>query len=341
MTIIDIGDHLPCPCGSGMPFKMCCQGREKSGRMNETTAEVFAGLRQALVGRQFSTRAEAQAFVDRFVRQRNQAPCEDFHGLSPERLRRFLYLPFDSSQEVCFPERLETQPVAPILILFGLLTTAIGEQGLKPTATGNLPRNLCREAALAYWGEEKYRENTRFGGINREEDFIELHVARLAAELAGLIRKYRGRFILSRDCRGLLAESGSGGIYPRLLRAYVEQFNWGYWDCYPGIPCIQRAWLFTLYLLVRHGDDWRPQAFYEDAFLRAFPQALGELKPNPVFPPEQEIRSCYTLRTLVRFVGFLGLATVEPVATDKPYLSKYRVIKLPLLDEAVRFLSKG
>jgi hypothetical protein len=65
------------------------------------------------------------------------------------------------------------------------------------------------------------------------------------------------------------------------------------------------------------------------------------VKPNPVFPPEQEIRSCYTLRTLVRFVGFLGLATVEPVATDKPCLSKYRVKKLPLLDKAVRFLSKG
>lgn len=36
--------------------------------------------------------------------------------------------------------------------LFRLLVDAIGEQGLKPTAKGNLPRALCREAALAYWG---------------------------------------------------------------------------------------------------------------------------------------------------------------------------------------------
>jgi hypothetical protein len=36
-----------------------------------------------------------------------------------------------------------------------------------------------------------------------EEDFFDMHVARLVAELAGLIRKYKGRFILSRDWRSL------------------------------------------------------------------------------------------------------------------------------------------
>jgi hypothetical protein len=50
------------------------------------------------------------------------------------------------------------------------LVTSNSEKGLKPTATGNLPRNVCREVASAYWGD--------------------------------------GRFILSRECRTLLADHG-------------------------------------------------------------------------------------------------------------------------------------
>jgi hypothetical protein len=53
------------------------------------------------------------------------------------------------------------------------------------------------------------------------------------AELAGLVRKYKGQFILSRDCRRLLAEGGLETVYPKLFRAYIEQFNWAYRDGYP------------------------------------------------------------------------------------------------------------
>jgi hypothetical protein len=220
--------------------------------------------------------------------------------------------------------------------LFELLTDAIGEQGLKPTAKGNLPRNFCREAALSYWGEQGYQENTRFGGINREEDFADLHITRLVAELAGLIRKYKGRFILSRDCRRLLANGGLAAIYPRLFRAYVEQFNWGYTDGYPELRFIQSAFLFTLYLLMRYGDTWMPQIFYEDAFIRAFPMLLDEVPPSQVFSPDDEVRRCYVWRTLVHFAGFLGLATVEPVS-DEFLCHEYRVKALPLLGQFVQF----
>jgi len=297
-------------------------------------------LRKAIEGQKFSSLQELQAFADRFMQQRNQTPIEEFQGISPEQMHRFLDFPFSSPQLVSFPDRLDTTPSAPILNLFGLLAEAIGARGLKPTAKGNLPQKSCRDIALAYWGEEAYRHHTRFGNINREEDFIELHVTRLVAELAGLIRKHKGRFILSRDCRKLLAEMGLAGTYPRLFRAYVEQFNWGYLDRYPDMPFIQHSFLFTLYLLSRYGDRWRPQVYYEDCFLRAFPMLLSEVEPTPFSTPEQEIRSCYTLRALVRFPGFLGLAEVEPL-TKEPHTRDYRIRKLPLLDDAVRFHVQG
>ena len=331
-----IGRNDPCPCGSGKKYKKCCLGQDESGSLNSVT-DVFDGLKQELAGREFSSLEEAQAFAGDFMQQSNQASADDFHGLSPDQMHCILNFPFNSPQVVTFPEQFDPLPNAPILDLFNLLVEAIGEQGLKPTAKGNLPQKFCRETALAYWDEDTYRQKTRYGNINKEVDFFELHVTRLVAELAGLIRKYKGRFILSRDCRRLLSKADLSAIYSRLFLAYTEEFNWGYWDQCQEIYFIQRSFLFSLYLLSRYGDDWRPSGFYEDNFLQAFPLVLDEAEDHPVFSPEQEVRMAYTLRTLEHFIGFLGLATVEQEEGAKPYLFDYRVKKLPLLDMAIRW----
>jgi hypothetical protein len=331
-----IGRNDLCPCGSGKKFKHCCLGKESSTASGHGAAGISETLRSALEGRQFNSLEEAQAFLDQITQQQNRRQLDEFHGLSPEQMHQILNFPFASPGLVRFPEVLHANPGAPILTLFELLTDAIGEQGLKPTAKGNLPRNFCREAALLYWGEQRYQDKTRYGGINREEDFDDLHVTRLVAELAGLIRKYKGRFILSRDCRRLLTEDDMTAIYPRLFRAYVEQFNWAYRDGYPELRFMQSAFLFTLYLLRRHGDTWRPQVFYEDAFLRAFPMLLDEVPPSQVVAPDETVRRAYTWRSLVHFAGFLGLATVEPVS-DQLLCHEYRVKSLPLLGQVVQF----
>src|SRR3990172_7059662 len=335
-----IGRNDPCPCGSGRKYKNCCHDRQVTGHPPSEAREVLDELGQRIKGQGFASLEELQAFTDRFMRQRNQAPLDDFQGLSADQMHRFLHFPFDSPELLTYAQVVAGDPKAPILTLFGLLSEAIGEQGLKPTATGNLPRNVCREAASAYRGDEAIREDAHFAPSNREEDFFDLHVTRRVAELAGLIRKYRGRFILSRECRALLADHGPGGIYPRLVHSYVRDFNWAYRDRYPDLEFIQRSFLFTLYLLQLHGVEWLPAVFYEDAFLRAFPRVLSDVALTPYFTPEQRVRKCYTWRALVNFAAFLGLADVEPTSED--WIDRqYRVRKRPLLDEAVRFHITG
>lgn len=328
------GRNEPCPCGSGKKYKKCCLEQEPSVAPF-SAAGVSAELQQAMAEHEFNSLEEANAFANRFMGHRNQKPFDDFHGLSPEQMHYVLNRPFSSPQLVTFPEKLESMPDAPILSLLTLLVEGIGDKGLKPTAKGNLPRKFCQEAALAYWDDETYRHYTRYGNVNKEEDFFELHVTRVVAELAGLIRKYKGRFILSRECRNLLSGDGLQAIYPRLLKVYAEQFNWGYRDGYDEAPFIQHAFLFSLYLLNLYGDDWRPASFYEDNFLQAFPAVLDEIKHHPDFPPDWEFRSCYTLRTLVNFADFMGLAKVERVDGEKRYVVSHRVKKLPLLKLAL------
>ena len=331
-----IGRNEPCPCGSGKKFKHCCLGKESGTTSRHGTAGMSEILHEALEGQQFDSLEEAQGILDQITRQRNRRQLDEFHGLSPEQMYHMLNFPFASPGLVRIPEVLNANPAAPILTLFERLVDAIGEQGIKPTAKGNLPRNFCRETALTYWGEQHYQERTRFGGINQEEDFLDLHITRLVAELAGLVRKYKGRFILSRDCRRLLAENGLAAIYPRLFRTYVEKFNWAYRDGYPKLQLMQSAFLFTLYLLIRYGDICRPQVFYEDAFIGAFPMLLDEVSSGEVFSADKTLRNCYALRTLIHFVDFLGLATVEPIS-DEFLCDEYRVEALPLLGQFVQF----
>ena len=332
-----IGRNDPCPCGSGKKYKRCCMSDHSTDTPPaDPLAEVKDEINKFMEGKQFASQEDLEGQVQSFYQHRNQTPLDDFQGLSPEQMHRMLNFPFDTPQIVTFPQVLATQASAPTITLFSLLAEAIGQKGVKSTATGNLPRNLCREAAQMLWGQEKYRDRTEFGGINTETDFSELHTIRLTSTIAGLIRKYQSRFVLTKKCSRMLADHGMEGLYPLLLTAYVRKFNWAYRDGYPELGFIQQSFLFSLYLLFQHGADWQPNTFYEDCFLRAFPMVLENVESHPLSSTEETVRSCYTWRCLVNFAGFFGLAQVEPASED--ILNReYRIKKRPLLEQSVHF----
>lgn len=331
------GRNDPCPCGSGLKYKKCCADKENTGGQQPGTGSPRDDLRELLKGQNFGSLDEVNAFISQHIQRQNQAAIDDFHGLSSAQMHRFLCFPFDSPDLVTFPSRLDVAPDAPILTLFKLLTDAIGDDCLKATATGNLPRNFCREAARAFWGEEEYASWTRHGELRSEDQFGELNTARLVAGLAGLIRNYKGKFIIGRECRKLLAEQGMAGIYPRLFRAFVKEYNWGYADRWQEIPMVQHSFLFTLHLLSKYGAEWRSSRFYEDMFLQAFPMVLKEVPPmGEYFSPEKSLRSCYSWRSLERFARFMGLVEIEHDPANR-YTADFRLRKLPLLDYVVQF----
>ena len=297
---------------------------------------THAEIRELFQDREFSSLEEANEVLGAHFHRKNRMVDNAFSGLSPEQMNMILYDPFDSPNCIRFTWSFEKEYSAPILTLFSLLAEAIGEDGLKPTAKGNLPQRFCREAALSYWGEKLHQEMTRFGKINKEEDFLDLNVARLVAEMAGLIRKYRGKFILSRECRRILKQQGLMGVYPLLFMTYIQEYNWGYGDRYNDLPFIQQSFAYTLYLLQRFTAQWQHQSFLEEKYIQAFPMLLTEFSDNDYTSPERQLSHCYTLRTIHRFAAFLGLVELEKVDKEK-YLSDYQVRKLPLLDTVVSF----
>ncbi len=322
------GRNDPCPCGSGKKYKYCC--------LSPATA-VSDDLHALMAGQEFNSLEEAQAFTNNFMQQRNQLPQDDFQGLSPEHVHRMLHFPFVTPEFFDFPEILAVEMEIPVMILIRSITDAIDEKGLKATDKGNLPRKLCEEAASRYWSGLPDDDIHHLIRVNKEGDCADLHITRLILKLSGLLRKTKGRFYLTRKYHRLMAQSGLGGIYPVIFKTYCTEFNWAYRDGYEGIPFIQQSFLFTLYLLHRHGNDWKPCGFYEDRFLRAFPMVCDEAVSTTFETAEECIRRCYSLRALERFLHFMGLARVERMAGEKRTIRDYRIIKLPLLDEIVRF----
>ena len=322
------GRNDPCPCGSGRKYKHCC-GAAGAGQAN-TAAD---GLKNALSDQHFSDEADARAFVDSHVAQANTTGLDDFDGLSPAQMSDLLYAPLASPHRLELAQAGVPAAQAPVMMLFDALADAIGEDGLRTTAKGNLPRAFCKEAHRWYSGVVRHDPYADLGSVNREDDFYDLHVTRVVAQLAGLIRKYKGRFLLTRKARRLRAQDG---IYPELVTTHATRFNWGYGDGHEELDFVQHAFAFSLYLLHRHGDTEHDARFYEDAFLRAFPMLLDQLTPHPFFDSESRLRQCYTLRTLERFAAFFGVIQLTCTRTDPPGFA-YQITKTPLLDEVVHF----
>ena len=332
------GRNDPCPCGSGKKYKHCCLGKRDA---RPGPAQIIADkIAEAAAEHPFSSLEELNALTAQLVDQKNQRDLVEFCGLSPELMTHLLYAPFTSHDTVCFSTDIEPTADAPIMRMFVALMEAIGETGLKATAKGNLPLKFCKQMAQQLRQEDDGNRLLRIGGIRSETDLGELHCTRLVAQLAGLIRKYRGKFVLTRKSRDLLERPGSGCLYMELFEAYTTKFNWGYRDLYPEAEIVQHSFLYTLYLLALFGETQRSQQFYEDKFLAAFPMVTEMFPQTPYSTAEDDVRRCYFLRALERFATFFGLSELT-LESQELYSYRYMLRKSALLDRFIRFGLQG
>jgi len=304
-------------------------------------AATNRALAAAIADERFEREEELQTFVADFMAQRNAAAIDDFDGLSADAMHRALHAPFDPGGALMVADVPRSAPPAPLLHLVLDLAAALGDDGFKATAKGNLPRAYVRAAAERYQATRWRRDSIE--GIERassEEDFRHLYVARMVARMAGLVTLHRGRWSLTRKYRRTLERQGAAGVYAHLFRAFVAKYAWNSADLYPELDIVQISWAFSLLLLVRYGDTWRDARFYADRFVRAFPMALHEathaLAHHPwQRDPEQEVRDAYDVRVLRRFAAYLGLVEIESGQDLEPYGRTLRLRATPALADVV------
>ncbi len=336
-----IGRNNPCPCGSGRKYKQCCIDKTVvpigfaenkteslpeeaiSGvQLSPDLLQMFPGLQQQLDGQELESIDDLQAIFGASVQQRNQAMVDDFHGLSPGQMHSALYTPLEP-QDWCslFADLPADLSGARFLQVFLWLAEEMGEKGLKATAKGNLPRNACRELyqrTLSQYPDESPTIRPRT--ISTEQDFSLLHSVRLTAGFAGLLRKYKGKFVLTKKSSKMLEQADHAALYQALFVAYVSEFNWGYISRFDRGELIQKSWLFSLYLLSQHGAERRPVGEYSAWVEQAFPMLRDELSGVHQGALDLLLLS-YSFQFIHRFAGDFGLLekTQDDEERGKPF----------------------
>ena len=305
-------------------------------RMSDEQAEIREEIRRATSGQEIGSLSELQALAEGIFQRRNQRPRDEFCGLSADQMACLLHAPFGATHLVGFAADLPKPPDALAFTLASLLIDACGDNGLKATAKGNLPAKFCRESAIASLGEEGYKDLNFGSEVRKELDFHQLHVVRLIAQLAGLIRKHRSRFLRTKKCEKLLTMTNGGKLYLELFTAHAWKFNWAYSDRYEDLGIIQQAFLFSLFLIQHFGEEFRSPTFYEEKFLEAFPAALDDVEYPIYGTKEERFGQAYTLRTMERFARFFGL--IELDRDPSRFIGRnFKMRKTPLLDHVIRF----
>jgi hypothetical protein len=110
-----------------------------------------------------------------------------------------------------------------------LLRQAIEPGGLPLTATGNLSRAVVAEMRkLIEWPGYDQADAFRLHKVINEPDFLPLHVVRLLADAAKLVRTQRDKLVATPLGKSMLIDTRRGSLPAILLHLALWHMNLGY-----------------------------------------------------------------------------------------------------------------
>jgi hypothetical protein len=112
---------------------------------------------------------------------------------------------------------------------FILLRQAIERAGLSLTATGNLSRAVVAEMCqLIEWPGYDQADAFRLHKVINEPDFLPLHIVRLLAEAAQLVRPHRGKLVVTPLGKSMRSEARQGSLQAILFHLAFWHMDLGY-----------------------------------------------------------------------------------------------------------------
>jgi hypothetical protein len=298
-------------------------------------------MKNIMAGRHFNSEKEALIYLNRRLKQKIVLSIPELHGLTPAQMDRLLNDPLETDDLIATLSGLDGQPDAPILTIFTLMAEAIGDKGLNVTRTGLLPLKFRRDVA-AHLHEQRTYRNRDMTEVDPEQYNSAIHTTSVVAELAGLIETKDGKLVVTPECQTIMATHGPSGVYAHMFQVFVEDFDWCCSDGWQELPLLQHTFRLTLYLLRKYGTEWQSSMFYQDCFLKTYPQLLQEITPlGNIYSSEEIFRSCYSTRCLDRFACFMGLVEIYRDLRSPWQHVVFSVKKLPLLDHVVPFNREG
>lgn len=263
----------------------------------------------------------------------------EFGGLSPADVQRLIDADWQSPESaVRLDPTLSLHELESSRTLHNarLLLEMLGAEGeVKATPKGNLPRAFVA----------RFRERMRVpedpwewpeAKVLNEEDVWHLHVVRVLLELAGLVKRRKGRFSLTRTGKRLAADGRAGELFATLFRVHFQRFSLAYLDRAPEVPEFQFSTAYSLFRFREVGGDWMNR--YDLAESIVLPGVGEGLTPDPIFNPLPLIVETRFLRPLEGF----GLAEVQEIGREPGELEARNAFrKTPLYDRFLGFRLSG
>jgi hypothetical protein len=308
-----------------------------SNSRSDATREIHDELRAALANGIYASMEDAQAAVHRFTQQYNSRPQAELGGLSPDQAFRLLHADWMPGSAIDLDETTPLSALGNARLLHDAraLVRLVGD-GVKATATGNLSRATVTAflADLAANGRDSdLHDFTHHGFTLRNElDVWPLHHARVLLDLAGLLKRRKGVFHVTKRGAALAREENAGELWTHLLRTQFKRMNLAYLDRAGPAPVVQQAIGIALYQFSRCDATWRSAEEWID---RLIPSTMrNELPTHPMWNPAPLLVEQRILRPLWAF----GLAELEErPAPPEAYGPERFYRPSPLVKARVRF----
>jgi hypothetical protein len=141
---------------------------------------------------------------------------------------------------------------------FILLRQAIERAGLSLTATGNLSRAVVAEMCqLIEWPGYDQADAFRLHKVINEPDFLPLHIVRLLAEAAQLVRTHRSKLVVTPLGKSMLSEARQGSLQAILFHLAFWHMDLGYFGRGLLGSWPQADIGIVLWSLSVSADDWQ------------------------------------------------------------------------------------
>ena len=240
----------------------------------------------------------------------DNTPLDDFCGMTFNEIRNLLYSPFDDTSPLKINSDIDNDTLNNIpffRLTEELLKIVQREKFIKLTPLGALPKKILREL-YEYKFIPEFLIQAGLSTLNREHDAIAIMTAQYAARIAKLLKKVKGKLLLTRSGMMFLKTEKRKDLFLKVLKSYTTEFNWASNDGYTDLQVGQFGWGYTMFLLNKFGDTKQTKQFYAEMFLKAFPKFIHLIPMYEDITPEKEFANCYILRSFERFAEWFGFA---------------------------------
>ena len=251
---------------------------------------------------------DIQQYLNKFMERENNRGLGQFERYSPIEIEYLIHYPFEPNSPIALLKGTDSDyDKIPILNQVKYLLNRINEtKSIKLTQAGYLPTKLVRETLDQNFLNLNDPERNFIA--NKELDSPFLHLTMNLMTISGLIKKQNGTISLPAKTKRIL--DNNEALFRKIFETFVLKYNWAYntWGNEEKIG--QLGFGFTLVLISKYGNIYRPYSFYAQKYFTAFHALLSSV--NSLYGSSQEFAyEIYRLRSFTSQNKYFNLFDVQ------------------------------